>query len=456
MRTLKRQMGLIAIGATTLIPPAAVWLAVLFLFGASSNAAPPKMLVDGQPFFPLGWFTNERPSNAADVAPLVADMKSQGMNSVMQYYTAYFTPETGHNYIHAQQWLEDLGSQGMKFMLHLPRNAENDAPVFVSGDYAYFDQVINQYKDHPALLGWYLEDEPPDWPAETVQGYVGLYNRVKTLDPSHPVFVTHHVYARTADTYFAAGDGTDVLITDLYPVHAPRSGDPGGQLWRQAAEAKHYAQLAASHNKPYMNVVQAFFEGAYYQQPTYAEFRYLAYAPVVEGARGLFPYFYYNDPTGYYGTTPDQRANVVGPIIREIGSLTGAIMSDSTAVTITSNRDTDTFGHGIEDVTYLIGQDANGKYDLIAVNNTAYALSVTFSLSGDSLASLLGSHDVNIPVLFEGRDVLLQRGAGSEWTITDNFGPYDVHVYFIPEPGTLALLATGLLGVLVYAWRKRR
>ena len=58
MRTLKRQMGLIAIGATTLIPAAAVWLAVLFLFGASSNAAPPKMLVVGQPFFPRGWFTN--------------------------------------------------------------------------------------------------------------------------------------------------------------------------------------------------------------------------------------------------------------------------------------------------------------------------------------------------------------------------------------------------------------
>ena len=38
------------------------------------------------------------------------------------------------------------------------------------------------------------------------------------------------------------------------------------------------------------------------------------------------------------------------------------------------------------------------------------------------------------------------------WAVVDHNSPFAV----IPEPGTLALLAAGLLGLLAYAWRKRR
>ena len=38
------------------------------------------------------------------------------------------------------------------------------------------------------------------------------------------------------------------------------------------------------------------------------------------------------------------------------------------------------------------------------------------------------------------------------WTVVDHSSQFAV----IPEPGTLVILATGLLGLLVYAWRRRR
>jgi hypothetical protein len=41
---------------------------------------------------------------------------------------------------------------------------------------------------------------------------------------------------------------------------------------------------------------------------------------------------------------------------------------------------------------------------------------------------------------------------GDAWVVTNNVGSFAV----VPEPGTLALLAGGLLSLIAYAWRKRK
>ncbi len=409
----------------------------------SALAAPPMLQVDGKPFFPIGWYDSRLYGSAADATAAFSGYPSQGMNSILLCYNNWgnplaMTPTT----------LDGAAANGLEVMVEINRYAVQGLEGY---PLSLIDDQVNAIKSHPALLGYYLMDEPElqGVSAATLQA---RYAQIKALDATHPISVVQTSGGQVVN-YLSAEPPpyTDILMTDTYTVYA---GIPefSGAMFRSTILAKFAAQLAETYGKPaYFNVPQAHSADGTFglRSPTFAEQRYLSYAPIVVGARGLFYWM-------HYYTTEDYRTNVVGPIAREIQSLVPAIVSNSTAVSVSSNRDSDTTGNGIEDVSYLLGEDDNGGYRLIAVNNTPYACSVTFSLSGDSLASFFGSDDVNIPVLFEGRDVLLQRGAGSTWTITDNFGPYDVNVYSIPEPGTLVLLATGLLGVLVYAWRKRR
>jgi hypothetical protein len=104
-------------------------------------------------------------------------------------------------------------------------------------------------------------------------------------------------------------------------------------------------------------------------------------------------------------------------------------MSNSTAVTATSSRDTDTTGHLVKDTGYLFGQDPNYGY-LMAVNNTAGTLtSVQLYLTGPGLLEAVGSGNVSVPVMFESRNVSMQESSPGHWTISDTFTPYAVHVY---------------------------
>ena len=392
--------------------------------GSSSTAAPPPVMqVDGSPFFPLGYYTSTWFSSAQEAGDYLSLQHAQGMNAVLSCYGVWDSSSC------MVSVMEGAALAGMKAAMEVHRYAVQGLPGYPT---SLIDDQVDLLKAYPSFLGWYLIDEPEvqGVPPSLLQS---RYAQIKGRDPNHSIWAVHYAYVgmnpeRPAETYLAAEPPPycDALMTDTYPV-SYGSAEFGGALWMVALESKAHTDLAVSYAKEtYLNVPQVQgWQDFNTRLPTYPEQRYLLYAPVVCGSRGLLLWMY------NAFTTEDHKNNVVGPIAREISSLIPAVLSNSTAMCVTSSHDSDTTGHGIADVSYMFGQDSHGGY-LIAVNNTANAVSVTFQLSGDVLSTQFGAQSVAVPVVFESRTVTAQfTGDPTSRTMTDAFSPYDVNVYRI-------------------------
>ena len=88
---------------------------------------------------------------------------------------------------------------------------------------------IEAFRDHPALLAWYIADEPtgnkiiPD-------SLIKIYDMVKKLDPWHPVSIVFMAPFMSSKQY---ADALDIVMADPYPVpDSPVTmvGDAAGQL----------------------------------------------------------------------------------------------------------------------------------------------------------------------------------------------------------------------------------
>ena len=135
---------------------------------------------------------------------------------------------------------------------------------------------IRTFMDHPALLAWYISDEPNGFkipPAELE----GVYRTIKEIDPWHPVSVVFMSPFLSSINYENA---LDIVMADPYPVpngSVSQTGDVAKQL-RSEFEGK----------RPVWMVPQAFGGGEWWErEPTYQELRSMTYQSIVNGARGI-------------------------------------------------------------------------------------------------------------------------------------------------------------------------
>lgn len=301
----------------------------------------------------------------------------------------------------------------------LPTEADARAKALESWQERVWPNVL-AWKAHPALLAWYLIDEPSSVNLP-VRDLVEQYRYLKELDSDHPLLIASCAasdlqYARAVDIF--APDPypieTDVPLRELpariRPLRALATGTPPlPQTWA---------------------VIQIcqWVEGR--RLPSEAEMRLLALTALSQDVTGLLFYEFRNYPDSH-----PEHWQAIGRVVRSLHAVTSALLAPGA-----SERDVPTSDRRVYTLAKQVGAGPAAVGWLIAANpsqNLAgepMALGrVTFAL--DSLDLPAGAVATALDEDGDGqfqpgrhRPVALQRSEKG-FSLTDNLGPLAAHVY---------------------------
>jgi hypothetical protein len=160
--------------------------------------------------------------------------------------------------------------------------------------------------------------------------------------------------------------------------------------------------------------------------------------------------------TGTYNTTIDMRASNshLSPGSAGVGTIGSLTLGSAGNLYLGENSVLD----------FDFSATTPGSCDRIVLAGAGHytTLDGTLNITCSSGSVPTGSYTVisNIDPLYMTNNGI-EFGAlplGHNWGVhfASHNGLYDLVITAVPEPGTIVLLATGLLGLLAYAWRKRR
>ena len=360
-----------------------------------------RLIVDGRPFFPIGWYASVDETQLAEIA-------DSPFNCLLAYGTDLVPREQ------MRRFLDRMQAAGLRLVYCLndvyptATDLANKGWEGIRGNDAIAAAVVATYRDHPAVLAWYLNDEIPHALAPQLEDY---YHRIRSADPAHPCFIV--LCNRSEFSYFP--QTTDILGVDPYPI-------PQDPITRVAGFVTG-ARKAVWDNKPVWLVPQAF---AWYQYnsknpdrghpptdedlrtgraPTREEERCMTYLGLIHGAKGLIYYCYYD-----LRVLPQYREmwGWMKAIAAEVKTLTPALMSTEPAGKWS-----------------LITKESPVQASLFRQGNTLYLLAVNPSKAACRVEfDLQRRTGTKVDVLFENRQLAAGQGR-----FADDFLPLAVHVY---------------------------
>jgi hypothetical protein len=352
------------------------------------------LFVDGLPFYPFGFYTG---------LP-VGDLPVQEVYNAMNLIGVYQSNED-ETLAQRMAYMDQCAAIGMKVnyavngLVGLP----HDKTDFVLSEdelerrNLLLRKEIEAFKDHPALLSWYMNDEPVGQgrPPGILEE---AYQMIKKIDPYHPVTVVFVIPDRAK----AFEHSMDIAMTDPYPI----PGNVNDVRGHMQSLRKHF-----QYKKGLWMVPQAFGGSeSWSREPTGQEMRIMTYLGLYEGAMGI-KYFIRRIPNLF----PKSKLawNEATRIAHEVSMLYPWLFNEKGM----SRFD-------LKNEQLLGGVWEHNQQKLVMILNTKNEpCAVDFNLTGIELKENRG-----VEVLFENRKI---EAHGN--TIQDLIGGFEVKFYLIDQ-----------------------
>ncbi|MCK4983657.1 MAG: carbohydrate binding family 9 domain-containing protein [Victivallaceae bacterium] len=258
-------------------------------------------------------------------------------------------------------------------------------------------EIIEMFKDHPAILEWWVYDEP----VTNIKWLKGLCESVNKADPYHPVFVEWCDRGHGFTDSMAEVSG-DVYAMHLYAINA-RDQYPHEAFLSISNLCDQMTAIAKKTGAPvsFMNGIIGW--ATHIRECSPIENRFITYVALIQGARMLR---YYN--TSFLSIANPALRESFKPLSREIKTLTSIVANPEVKERVSCDNPR---------IAYTAFQTPKGLY-IIAINTDDNDEKVTFRIKGAK---------GKVKVLFEDRKRKLRRGG----VLKDAFKPLERHVYHI-------------------------
>ena len=350
------------------------------------------LTVDGKPWFPVGLYTIQAREGSHDA--VMEEARKAGFNTTVFYA---YTVET------ITPLLDAARRHDLRAFVY-PAN-----PFRVREHKASREELIGEIqarKHHPALLGWYLVDEPEGIGVASVQTVRDYYQLVKETDPSHPCSLVI-MSPEAAANY---GASADIVWIDPYPIpHSPVT---------YVSECMDGTRESVAVDKPIWTIPQAFDWSVWrtgkvdqVHRPTPAEERCMTYLALVHGAKGIV--YWAHTASKYYIQDYPEHWTALKQLAGELQQLSPVLLTTNSMSKLQVTPKSATLDTMVKEL--------NGDLYVFAVNREPAKVRAQFAFKRKGVLE-------NVEVLFEERTL---NTHGRRWT--DEFKPLEAHVYRIRD-----------------------